>query len=120
MCSCWSFHLFLSFASDNIPWPDGMQGFLSWMRLALFDLFTITSVDCLTTMNFYTPYWVICGITLGILIVIPIIHRNVPALLVRFGFTDDPELGYTLRSLLIKVLAMYMTIFYPVRNEIKI
>ena len=58
--------------------------------------------------------------TLGILIVIPIIHRNVPALLVRFGFTDDPELGYTLRSLLIKVLAMYMTIFYPVRNEIKI
>ncbi len=97
----------------RIPWPASMQGLLANFRLFLFDVFQITAVDCITPFNFYTSFWAVTGVTTGVLVIIPAIHRAVPWVLEVCFPLHDPEASHTIRSLLIKILTMYMTIFYP-------
>jgi hypothetical protein len=52
--------------------------------------------------------------TTVILILVTVIHRVMPALVQRFSsVVDVNEISRNYRSVIIKILALFMTIFYP-------
>ncbi len=98
--------------ADNVPWPDFLQGILSFFRLALMDVFAITAVDCYAPFDFWTPFWGVTILTLSILIGAAILHRVTPWFVQRC-FPDKISWAQNIRSGLLKGTTIYMTIFYP-------
>ena len=76
------------------------------------DVFEIASVDCIATTNFYFSYFVITLSTCLFIALITVCHRLMPYLVERCTSVENaPEASRNWRSLLIKILAMFMTVF---------
>ncbi len=71
-------HNVLSYFRYNIPWPASMADFVASCRLFLFDVFQITSVDCISPFTFYTPFLIVTVTTTVLIITIFVLHRKLP------------------------------------------
>jgi hypothetical protein len=112
VCVCVFVFVFVQNA-DNVKWPDFMQSMMSQMKLALLDIYQVASVDCLAPMDFYTPYWLTCSITFGVLLAAAALHRVLPTL-VRFCCRSaDIDWIRWLQSSVVKYTSIFMTVLYP-------
>jgi amino acid permease len=85
-----------------------MLGVISQMRIALLDVYQVTSIDCVAYMDFYTPYWLTTSLTLLILVVAFGLHRLLPSIVAACFPDMKRDRVRDLRSMIVKYLLIFM------------
>jgi hypothetical protein len=91
-----------------------MLAVISQMRIALLDVYQVTSVDCVAYMDFYTPYWLTTILTLLILVAAFGLHRLLPAIATACFPHMERDRIRDLRSLIVKYVFIFMYVNFNV------